>query len=371
MPAFGLLNRFAPWLDKFYPTMGLSEQERYRYRFLVAVLLAIVIYAFLLSIVGSVLALRPEGRQLLVGFCITTTVGIAVALLLLRLTGSQRLALHTFILTFVLALVAINSRLGGIYSPATPVCLFLPALASMILGLRGGLFWFLITIAIIFGFYGLDKAGIQFPNVMHAENHSLGISLSLLSTLLTLTMVILFYEFTVQKLNQKLQLEHDNYLFQANHDSLTGLANRRHFIETIDQHIALARDRDERFAMLFFDLNHFKEANDHYGHRFGDKILVEIARRLKRSARDSDTVARWGGDEFAVLLAGVNVEQVAINRIQALQATIRQPMTIDGTPYSIDASIGYALYPLHGLDHESLVHHADHEMYAIKRNNER
>ncbi len=363
----GIINKIAPWLDYFTPKRERSKQDLYRLRFVIAVLLAFFVYCLLLLLASPVMPIRPAGRELLIAFCQVTALGTAFGLLILRITGSQRACLQLVILTLLVSVVNISTKLGGIYSPAAIVVLIIPALATIILGARMGMAWTVVLILVLAGFYHADQLGIVFPSVMRSANRSFGIFMSLTSTIVVVSVILLFYEITTQQLNQRLQKAHDNYLFQANHDSLTGLANRRHFIQIIDSHIDRAAPASERFAILFFDLNRFKEANDKYDHQFGDEVLVEVAKRLCRDSRNTDYVARWGGDEFAVLLPGISKEADVLTRINEFLTNLRQPMQIRDTQYCIDASIGYALFPAHGTTHEALIHYADHEMYGIKR----
>lgn len=361
------LDNLAPWLDSFAPRKARSEQDRYRLRFVVTVLLAIFIYCLLLSLASFAMPIRPEGRELLTGFCLIFALGIAVGLLVLRMTGSQSFCLQIVIFALLIAMLNISVQLGGIYSPATPVALLVPALATTMLGVRAGIFWAALLVLLLGGFYRADQMGIVFPSVMKPENRSFGTFMGLTSAVATVTLIILFYEITAQKLNARLQKAHDDYLFQANHDSLTGLANRRHFIHIIDGYIDQAGPASERFAILFFDLNRFKEANDLYDHQFGDEVLVQTANRLREQSRNTDYVARWGGDEFAMLLPGISTEERVRTRIDELRSALREPLQIRNTRYCTDASIGHAIYPVHGSTHEALVHHADHEMYGTKR----
>ena len=367
MAVKNILDSLAPWLDRFAPSRERSEQDRYRLRFVVAILLAIFVYCILLSLASYAMPIRPEGRKLLTDFCLISAFGIGLGFLALRISGNSRFCLQIVIFALLAAILNISVQLGGIRSPASPVVLLVPALATTILGARAGIFWAFILILVLAGFYRADQVGIIFPNVMLSENSSFGTFMGLASAVVTITLIILFYEFTTQRLNDRLQQAHDDYLFQANHDSLTGLANRRHFINVIDAHIDRAGSASERFAILFFDLNRFKEANDQYDHQFGDEVLIQTASRLRRDSRNTDRVARWGGDEFAMLLPGISSEGQVTARIDELRAALREPMRIRDMDYLTDASIGFAIYPVHGLSHEALIHHADHEMYDAKR----
>lgn len=153
----------------------------------------------------------------------------------------------------------------------------------------------------------------------------------------------------------------------ALHDNLTGLANRRLLQDRLHQAIELARRHQQRVALLFVDLDHFKPVNDRYGHAFGDQVLCEMARRLERLVRGSDTVARLGGDEFVLLLQNIittkDVEAVA----DKLVAAVSQPVVIEGMRCRLSASVGISLYPDHGTEPDTLLRLADQSMYLVKQ----
>jgi diguanylate cyclase (GGDEF)-like protein/PAS domain S-box-containing protein len=154
---------------------------------------------------------------------------------------------------------------------------------------------------------------------------------------------------------------------QANFDELTGLPNRHMFMDRLRQEVKKA-DRGGAFlALLFLDLDHFKEVNDQLGHAVGDALLVEAARRIAGCVRASDTLARLGGDEFTVILAGIDhvgsVERVATS----LVAAIARPFELQGERVFISASAGVALYPPDAGNVSDLLARADQAMYASKK----
>lgn len=156
--------------------------------------------------------------------------------------------------------------------------------------------------------------------------------------------------------------------YLAHHDPLTGLPNRSLLRDRLEQAIKRAKRESKKLAVMFLDLNKFKQINDTLGHKIGDEVLQEAANRLKRCVRDSDTVARLGGDEFVVLLQDVQSGDDA----QGIAAKIRQrfaePFHIQGHHFAMSTSIGVARYPDDGDDDESLLQHADLAMYRTKGN---
>ena len=152
----------------------------------------------------------------------------------------------------------------------------------------------------------------------------------------------------------------------AHHDALTGMPNRVSLMEHLGHMIAAARRDDSQVALLFIDLDHFKRVNDSLGHLVGDTLLQTIARRITASLRTTDVVARFGGDEFIVLLPRtlqrMDVEEVA----QKLLAAIEVPVNADGRLISVTPSIGMAMFPHDGDTADDLIKNADTAMYLAK-----
>jgi diguanylate cyclase (GGDEF)-like protein/PAS domain S-box-containing protein len=161
-----------------------------------------------------------------------------------------------------------------------------------------------------------------------------------------------------------------NLQYLATHDSLTKLPNRFLMTDRLNQLLARISRTESQFALLFFDLDHFKSVNDSLGHEAGDLLLQTVALRLTESLRSSDTVARLGGDEFVVILETLqglaDAEKVALN----IQGMLAEPYFLgERGEYEVQgsASIGLALYPSHGRDVDTLLRSADHAMYLAKR----
>jgi len=154
--------------------------------------------------------------------------------------------------------------------------------------------------------------------------------------------------------------------YLATHDSLTGLSNRASFLEQMNASLLMARRQHSRFALLYLDLDHFKEINDSLGHAAGDALLIETAQRLRHCLRASDLLARQGGDEFMALLhdmAGMN-EALAV--AEKIRRAVGAPVLLEGREALVSVSIGVALYPEHGTDLDSLTRRADAAMYRNK-----
>lgn len=157
------------------------------------------------------------------------------------------------------------------------------------------------------------------------------------------------------------QLEH-----QAYHDTLTGLSNRVTFDDHLRLATAQAKRDGRRIAVMFLDLDRFKVINDTLGHAVGDKLLVQVAQRLKACLRSSDTLARLGGDEFAVLLPQAREGTGAADVAMKITAAIAEPIPVDGYSLHVTASIGISLFPEDGSRAETIVKNADTAMYRSK-----
>lgn len=152
----------------------------------------------------------------------------------------------------------------------------------------------------------------------------------------------------------------------AHYDILTGLPNRILFYDRLNQAITRARRAKESFAILYLDLDGFKLINDTFGHDVGDALLIEVAKRIVACVRDSDTVARMGGDEFTVILNNVRTPNSKDRVAEMIVEAIARPFMLNGNNCSVSISVGIALYPDNGNTAEQLVKLADAAMYLAK-----
>jgi len=152
----------------------------------------------------------------------------------------------------------------------------------------------------------------------------------------------------------------------AYHDALTGIANRALLVERITQGLHAAQQRREALALLFIDLDWFKAVNDRWGHDAGDAVLVAVAQRLQSVVRETDTVARFGGDEFVIVLGETCTAAGLTAVMEKVAAAVAEPIIWKGALLRIGASIGLARYPEDGLDAHSLLQRADESMYFEK-----
>jgi len=153
---------------------------------------------------------------------------------------------------------------------------------------------------------------------------------------------------------------------QAHTDNLTGLPNRRLFLDRLQQAIYSSQREQKKFALFFMDLDGFKAVNDIHGHLAGDQLLIEIASRIQKISRQADTFARFAGDEFAILAINIsNSEDMLLHANKILQA-VQEPVSLNGYAASVSIGIGITLFPEHGCTVDTLIRHADQAMYEAK-----
>jgi diguanylate cyclase (GGDEF)-like protein/PAS domain S-box-containing protein len=165
------------------------------------------------------------------------------------------------------------------------------------------------------------------------------------------------------------QKEIEEYMrHMAQYDVLTGLPNRALFSDRLQQAFSSAKRGQEQFAIMFIDLDKFKPINDNYGHAVGDLLLKDASQRMQSCVRESDTLARIGGDEFVVLLPSIKTEADAEEVAEKIRHALNLPFEISGHMLNISSSIGLAIYPEHGTNETDLVKNADIAMYYAKEN---
>ena len=165
------------------------------------------------------------------------------------------------------------------------------------------------------------------------------------------------------------QIEHHNEVLEslALHDQLTGLANRRLLTDRMSMAMAHARRNESAMAVVYLDLDGFKQLNDRLGHGAGDMLLKMVASRLVKTVRQEDTVARLGGDEFVLVLWHLAEPGYAATVARKVIEALSQPFDIEGNTVSITTSAGVGIYPIHGEDADTLTKSADLALYEAKR----
>lgn len=168
------------------------------------------------------------------------------------------------------------------------------------------------------------------------------------------------------ELEEELRAQRRAFEYLALHDRLTGLPNRVLLDDRLEQGIMQAKRSKKALAVLFLDLDDFKAINDRYGHKVGDEYLGAVAGRLQYSVRSGDTVARWGGDEFIILLSNLSQEEDAVFVAEKLLKSFTEPLHVNSVSLKVRASIGVALCPMHGDNATLLLQRADEAPYQAK-----
>ncbi|NQU56991.1 MAG: diguanylate cyclase [Rhodospirillales bacterium] len=177
-------------------------------------------------------------------------------------------------------------------------------------------------------------------------------------------LLVLFHDVTERKRAE------DRALHQAGHDPLTGLPNRNLMRDRLEHELVRAKRSGTKVAVLFVDLNDFKQINDRLGHKAGDHALQNVAEVMRKCVRASDTLARFGGDEFIIIMADVVDQSSVIRTCEKLTQCLCEPFNLDGTVVRIGASIGITMYPDHAESTEALLEMADKAMYDLKRDDD-
>lgn len=195
-------------------------------------------------------------------------------------------------------------------------------------------------------------------NILIASGLALG--------LVILPMYLLVLMKKMHDLNERLKVELSKTYHAAIHDQLTGITNRQYFHSRLGELMQEAERTGRGLAVMFIDLDEFKAINDKLGHSAGDKVLQIVAERLRRNSREHDITSRFGGDEFALIIADTNCEQIE-GTVQRIIESIRKPIAINDQMYNLSGSIGISVYPRDGQTPDELTHNADVAMYEAKR----
>ncbi|MCB1616513.1 MAG: GGDEF domain-containing protein [Pseudomonadales bacterium] len=311
----------------------------------------------------------PEQNQILaVGMVAGCLIGYGTSFTVFKLTQNYRIASNLLVFTLALInFVAINIT-GGFYeSPILQLFLLIPVTGFLLCGLGNGLFWLAITVLLTTLSYYMANFGIGARQlIVNPDDKKLLFTSMHFVLLIMVGGGLIIYELINESLKRKLNDERNRFQHRASHDSLTGLPNRFEFFRRLNQAAIACEDRNQKLAIVYIDLDGFKPVNDELGHAAGDELLCVIASRLKASLRLTDTSARIGGDEFALLLPGIKVPEDTEIIINKVLTAIKQPITIDDEEVIVHGSAGIAIFPDHSFDTDRLCRFADLAMYKAK-----
>lgn len=175
----------------------------------------------------------------------------------------------------------------------------------------------------------------------------------------------------VKRQTMQLHKKQQQLLFLSEHDPLTNLMNRRAFDKQLESALIKANRTERKLALLFLDLNDFKQVNDTYGHNAGDMVLTAVAQRLTDCIRESDFVGRLGGDEFVVCLDLLTSFDVVKQKVEQIKKLVNQPIYYDERYLQVSVSVGISRYPDDSKNKDTLMSIADEAMYCAKERNQR
>lgn len=279
----------------------------------------------------------------------------------------QRCIDSTVLFTYIGIVIGMATSGGPLAAPATPL-IVIPVVLAFSLGTRhGGLKWSAIIFFTHFVMIAINEWVFRFPQLLDTSHMLTHHILHWAVAYFAIIFLMMIFEATTRRLKQERDEERDRYAYLAAHDPLTGLANRTMFDNQLTRALASSDRNSNIVGLMIIDLDGFKPVNDTLGHAAGDMVLRTISVRLQKLLRKTDTIARMGGDEFAVILENV-VSPPGIDIVsERVIAEINLPY--EGLPpgVKIGASIGIAMYPDHTRDEEKLRLFADRAMYAAKK----
>lgn len=300
-------------------------------------------------------------------YMITLAAGFILSLLILKLLGRYVLAASITLILLTLAIF------GSIYSTGGPAIssfnvflLFIPFFSFLFIGRKIGLISIFSLLLVEMGMMLLSINGFQFPQLPLPFPKSTVDFICWFLSYFVVCEIIYFYERNSTRLQQQLTEEKDLFEHMACHDPLTDIDNRVLFSEKLETAIFRAERNQSRVAILYIDLDGFKPINDQHGHNAGDQVLITIAKRLSKNIRVIDSVARIGGDEFAILMEDVKSTDDIKTMVNKVSLLIADPVKVENKTLQVFSSIGISQYPKDASSPEQLTKIADLAMYKAK-----
>jgi diguanylate cyclase (GGDEF)-like protein len=278
-------------------------------------------------------------------FNILYLVSLGATLLILRQTRSLRIAANWTLSSAFAVLLFQSCVLGGVSALAYPWLACLPVAAMLLRGVRGGAVWTFASVAGVVGVGVADGMGLLPAGSMVPRMAGGATTVTVASITIALGALAWLAESRAEELLSDLQRQKQVFQERAVRDWLTGLANRALLTECLIQSWERSRRHGPRGALFFIDLNDFKLVNDEHGHSAGDQVLRKVALRLQDTVRSSDLVGRIGGDEFALIIEGVESRNDVSVLADKIAEAIERPILIGETEVHVGASIGVAFFP--------------------------
>lgn len=363
--AFALLLRLLDW---FIPLVIRTDKvQRTRAYILVGIVLLNMAICALMAVMLLTTSLSPLGMSVGVGVVLASAIIYCVALSVFYRARSLVMAGNIAVFAIYLAVLAGILVTGGYgHSPFMALWIVVPVFVFPMAGSRSGIVWTAVVFLTINVLMVAKKWG--FSAWQLSDSATLQLLENALPIVLCFMVVsaLVIYERVNLTLYQWLEEERIRFAFKASHDSLTDLPNREEFYTRLDTALREASQKKAQFALVYIDLDNFKPINDQYGHFAGDKVLKVTGQRLREVLRNTDIASRIGGDEFALILHGIQKRSDIDLAMNKMLYTLAIPIDVDGQDVVVNASAGVAIFPQDSRDMTALCRLADSAMYLAK-----
>ncbi|TXH49589.1 MAG: GGDEF domain-containing protein [Cellvibrionales bacterium] len=363
--AFALLLRLLDW---FIPLIVRTDKvQRTRAYILVGIVLLNLGVCALMAVMLLTTSLSPLGMRAGIGVVVVSATIYLIALGVFNRRHSLVEAGNIAVFAIYIAvLVGILITGGYGHSPFMALWIVVPVFVFPMAGARSGIVWTVIVFLTINCLMLAKKWG--FTAWQLSDSATLQLLENALPIVLCFMVVsaLVIYERVNLTLYRWLEEERIRFAFKASHDSLTDLPNREEFYTRLDTALREAAQKKAQFALVYVDLDNFKPINDQFGHFAGDKVLKVTAQRLREVLRNTDLASRIGGDEFALILHGIQKRSDIDLAMNKMLYTLAIPIDVGGQDVVVNASAGVAIFPQDSRDMTALCRLADGAMYLAK-----
>lgn len=341
------------------------NEEHYRQRILVMTsMFWFLCVLFLTVIVPLIVPLRPEGRVAAELLFLATGTGVLASMMILRTWGNRIFAMNVLLVIISVSFAAACFAFGGTRSPTYHLMIMAPVLAGIVGSTPLVIGWSIAVVAFWTGVLVAERSGVEFLQIIAPANHAMAMTMGYIASSIAIISVMIIYAEMNKALRESLKDSNNELAHLSSHDQLTLLPNRRFYEERIPLALQRAADQSSMVGLLIIDLNGFKKINDTYGHAVGDLVLQQIAQRLLGATRTSDTVSRFSGDEFVVILRDTDLV-LAEQAARRLVDEIGRPMD-DPADLRLSVSVGMATTGDSDIGADNLLRQADAAMYQAK-----
>lgn len=360
-----LLLRLLDWVIPLI--VRTDKVQRTRAYILVGIILLNMCICVLMAAMLLSTSLSPLGLHAGLSVVLISMVIYSVALAVFRRWYSLVVAGNIAVSAiYVAVLVGILITGGYGHSPFMALWIVVPVFVFPMAGSRSGIVWtaivfFTINLLMLAKKWGFSAWQLSDSATLHLLENALPIVLCFM-----VVSALVIYERVNLTLYQWLQEERIRFAFKASHDSLTDLPNREEFYTRLDTALREASQKKAQFALVYIDLDNFKPINDQHGHYAGDKVLKVTAQRLREVLRNTDLASRIGGDEFALILHGIQKRSDIDLAMNKMLYTLAIPIDVGGQDVVVNASAGVAIFPQDSRDMTALCRLADGAMYLAK-----